>query len=297
MISLFSKEYRSEFRFTQKRPITAVPTFLPGLNHICGGDGGRRGLARGWFVVVAGNPGFGKSLLALLLARDSVAAGHKTAFMSLEMAHGQLASRLFALASGMPVSTVEKGSFSDEAFERIEEIIDARFPDGEIYTNRQILSTLGGLLVEMLEAIDAGVTVFVVDYLQLISVGDEESINRIVTETVTTLRQFAVRHNVLVIVLSQFNRSTSANYADTPHIQGCHGGMIIEACADVALLLDHSRYEKDESHTHLARTFLIVDKNRHGARASLPIIWDYKHLSCREGLDDEIREWPHGGKR
>ncbi len=294
MIRMFSPEYRSEFRFSQKRPIHALPTFLPGLNRICGGDGGRIGLARGWFVVIAGNPGFGKSLLSLLLARDAIAAGEKTAFMSLEMAHGQLASRIFALASGEPVASVEKGSFSDEAFDRIEMILDEKFAGGELYTNRRLLSSLAGLMTEMHEGLDEGVTVFVVDYLQLVSIGDEESINRIVTETVTTLRQFAVKHNVLVIVLSQFNRTTSSNYADTPHIQGCHGGMIIEACADVALLLDHSRYKKDPLDTHLARTFLIVDKNRHGARAALPIIWDYKHLSCREGMDDEFRDWPTG---
>ncbi len=296
MIRLLGSEYRSEFRFIQKCPIHALPTFLPSLNRVCGGDGGKVGLARGWFTVIAGNPGFGKSLLALLLARDAIAAGEKTAFISLEMAHSQLASRFFAILGGVPVASIEKGGFTDEAFNHVTDRIDTHFLT-DLYTNRKILHTLSGVVMEMMDGIDEGVTVFIVDYLQLVSVGDEESINRTVTEAVTTLRAFAVKHNVLVIVLSQFNRTTSSNYVDTPHIQGCHGGMIIEACADIALLLDHSRYKKDEDHTHLARTFLMVDKNRHGARAALPILWDYKHLSCREGMDDEFRDWPKADKR
>lgn len=292
MIDVFSPEYLSEFRFRQKSPINAVPTFLPTLNRACGGDGGRRGPARGWFVVVAGNPGFGKSLLALLLARDSIKGGERTAFVSLEMEHGQLASRFFALASGMPASVMEKDGFNDADYETFKEIIAEKFPDGGLLTNRRLLHSLPAILTEMHEMLDFGVTTFIVDYLQLISVGDEDQINRIVTEAVTTLRHFAVKNNALVIVLSQFNRSTSGNYAETPHIQGCHGGMIIEACADLGLLLDHSRYQKDENQTHIARTWLILDKNRHGPRAAIPICWDYKHLSCREGMPDEEREWP-----
>jgi replicative DNA helicase len=292
MIDIFSPEYLSEFRFRQTLPIKAVPTFLPTLNGICGDDGGRVGLAKGWFVVVAGNPGFGKSLLALLLARDSLRAGHKTAFVSLEMAHGQLAARFFSIASGIPVHALEKGGFNESAYERFKERIAELFPDGGLLTNRHLLFSLDDIMAEMAFMADKGVTVFFVDYLQLIAVGDEDQLSKQVTAAVTTLRRFAAERGVLVVALSQFNRSTSANYEQTPHIQGTHGGMIIEACADVGLLLDHSRYRKDEDAPHLARTFLVVDKNRHGARAVVPIEWDYKHLSCREGMPDEEREWP-----
>ena len=137
-----------------------------------------------------------------------------------------------------------------------------------------------------------GTKALIVDYLQLIGIGDEESINRQVTEAITGLRAFALEHQVLVVALSQFNRTTAANREHTPRIQGLHGGMISEACADHALLLDHSRYERDPIHNHIARTYAVLDKNKHGGRVEIPILWDYRTLTAREGLDDEKHEWP-----
>jgi replicative DNA helicase len=67
--------------------------------------------------------------------------------------------------------------------------------------------------------------------------------------------------------------------------------MILEASSDMVLLLDHSRYERDND-KHIARTWLIVDKNRHGPVGDLPVLWDYRTLRMREGLEDEIDEWP-----
>ena len=64
----------------------------------------------------------------------------------------------------------------------------------------------------------------------------------------------------------------------------------IEYVHDQVVLLDHSRYEKLEG--RLARTWLVLDKNRHGDRVEVPILWNFNHLTAREGLEDEKNQWP-----
>lgn len=289
-IDICSIDYLSEFERTQSGPIYAIPTLLPSWNKVCGDDGGRRGLARGWMTVVGGNPGRGKTLLALLLARDALKAGERVAFVSMEMHHIQLAARFYAMLTGMEVGKLERGHIDPEAMAGVVRTMRQFFPSGGLLTNRGLLFTTVEVMREMWRLHDAGVRVFLVDYLQLIGVGDDESINRQVTEVVTNLRAFAVESQSLVIVVSQFNRSTAGNYHDTPRAQGLHGGMMIEACADQVALLDHSRYEPEGQSSAL--TWLVLDKNRHGARLEIPIRWDYRTLTVTEGMPDEVDHWP-----
>ena len=70
---------------------------------------------------------------------------------------------------------------------------------------------------------------------------------------------------------------------------GLFGGMILEASCDLIALLDHSRYERDQN---TARTWLIIAKNRHGPTLEIPIEWDYRTLSVREGDPHEEHLWP-----
>lgn len=282
--------YLDAFEMTQSGPVYAIPTMFPSWNRVCGGDGAGRGLARGWLTVIGGNPGFGKTLLALLIARESLRARERTAFLSMEMHHGQLAARFYAMATGTDAHRLEKGRFDPEAMLQTRHVIRRLFPTGGLLVNTQPMFTIGDVKRSLENLADAGVKVFIVDYLQLIGIGDEESINKQVTEAITALRVFAVSRQVLVVALSQFNRGTAGNYNETPRIQGLHGGMIIEACADQAVLLDHSRYDKLEG--RLARTWMVLDKNRHGDRVEVPMLWNFNQLTAREGLDDERDQWP-----
>lgn len=289
-----SPAFLDEFEARQSGPIYAVPTPLVEWNRICGDDGGGRGPARGWFLVIAGNPSYGKTLLALLMAREAIRMGEKTAFVSLEMHHAQLAARFYAMSTGVEIKRLEKGRFDPNALDEVRRVLRQLFPNGGLRTNRGIVYSLRILLEQMRALAESGVKVFLVDYLQLIGLGDEDEVMRQVSKAVVCLRAFAVRFQVLVVVLSQFNRNTSSNYDQSPTVQGCHGGMIIESCADGVMLLDHSRYLEVNGKTQ-ARTWALYRKNKHGPRADIPIEWDFKTLTIREGMPDEVDEWTTNG--
>lgn len=293
-VDVTSPEYLDDFEIRQSGPIEAVPTPLETWNRISGDDGGGVGPAPGWLVVLGGNPSYGKTLLALLMAREAIKAGHGTAFVSLEMHHMQLAARFFAMATDTDIKKLEKGRFDPTSLDEVRRALRRMFPGGGLLTNKGLIFALPALLREMIQLIDErGVRVFLVDYLQLIGLGDEDELNKQVALAVGCLRALAVRREVLVVLLSQFNRSTSGNYHERPQVQGLHGGMMIEACADQALLLDHSRYEQDGERA--ARTYVLLRKNKHGARAEIGIRWDFRTLTIQEAKPDEIDEWPKGG--
>jgi replicative DNA helicase len=296
IVSILSRNFLDEFARQQSTPIDAIRTPLGSWNDVCKDDGGSVGIAKGWFVVIGGNPKFGKSILALNLAATAMTQGESVGFVTLEMSARQLAVRFYAMATGFDVTELEKSGFSDENFERVKAALD---PEGlmlqgaDFYVNTTPLTQLAEVLAAM-EAMrnqTPPVRFFVVDYLQLVGLGDEESINRQVSEVTTHLRHFALRQQVTVIALSQFNRATSRDYSQPPRAQGLHGGMIVEASADQVVLLDHSRYTKDVQRPHLACSFLIVDLNRHGPAGTIPIEWNYQTLRIREGDPHEESRW------
>lgn len=288
-VDILGSHFRHRFEQRQLAPIDAAPTPLAGWNDVCRDDGGGVGLAKGWFVVIGGNPKFGKSILALNMAAAAMKANEAVGFVSLEMSPEQLAARFYAMATKTPVRMLEKGGFTKDHFDEVWKRISPLSNDYRFEVTDTPLADLQGVMADMRDMQESGIRWFVVDYLQLIGTGDEESINRQVSETTSHLARFAKVNAATVVALSQFNRQTSRDYSTPPRAQGLHGGMIVEATADQVILLDHSRYEK---HEHTAKSWLIADLNRHGESGSIPIEWDYRTLGIRQAFPDEEREWP-----
>ena len=281
-------EHRIAFEERQLAPISATPTPLAGWNSCCGDDGGGIGIAAGWLVVVGGNPKHGKSILAIDIARVAMESGKTPGFVSLEMSAWSLSSRLYAIMTKTPVWKIEKRGFNEVEFGRIWRDMD---PTGNGYSfvvDDTPHTSLDQIMASMDAMLEGGCDFFVVDYLQLASMGGEDSITKAVGHCVNRLRLFAKEHDVAVVALSQFNRETSKNYLETPQPQGLHGGMLVEASADQIILIDHSRFSRDGSK---AVTWLELT-NRHGAHGSIPVEWDYTTLSMREGKEHEEVHWP-----
>jgi replicative DNA helicase len=237
-------------------------------------------------VTVGANPGYGKSALALNLASAALKHGEAVGYVSLEMSDKQLAARFYAIHTRTEIQKLEMGSFSLDSFRSAVGSLGQAQP---VYVPSHISSDWTEAVLFVQECYDLGCRWFVLDYLQLVQHGDDESISRAITEITTDLRTWAVNKQAVMVVLSQFNRQTSAEYRLRPRSQGLWGGMILEASSDVVILLDHSRYERDGN---VARTWLIIDKNRHGPVGEIPVLWDYRYLRMEQGLPHEEELWP-----
>lgn len=292
-VNVLESKYVRAWEERQRAPVEAVSTGLATLDGLCGDDGGRIGLARGWFVTLGGNPGHGKSLLALNMAASFITQNQSVAFLTLEMSPEQLSTRVYAIAMGDKVWTLERGdSFEPNDLANRVNAHAVKHGFAEMHVNDQPLGTIEEVMAYLNAAADAGIKIVIVDYLQLIGAGSEDSLYQQVAEIAMSMRKFAHQRQVLTIGLSQYNRRTSAERGAKPTAQSLHGGMSLEANSDMVLLLDHSRYERDTQHPHLARTWVIVGKNRHGPQVDIPVQWDYRTLRIREALPDEEGKWP-----
>lgn len=268
---------------SKSAPVTAVPTMLPTWNTACRDEGGGVGLARGWHVIVAGQPGAGKSTFALNLVDAAMRAGERACFLSLEMSQVQLLTRLLAVSSGMNVRRFEHGSSFDPAVARTaatELIATLERTGGALYVNRQPVASLDGVVRAMQRHHERHqCRVFVVDYVQLCWARSASNLFEQVQEISHTIRGLAAGQGLVSIALSQFNRETSSNRASSPTPQGLMGGSVLENDADQVVLLDHS------AHTRAGMTAtgkVLVAKNRHGPQLEIPVRWDYQALRVRE---------------
>lgn len=291
LTDLNSPEFQADFAFEQQLPTVAVPTPFSTLNGLLRDAGGGVGLAPTWMCIIGANPGHTKSVLALNFAARAIEDGSSVGFANLEMSTTQVASRFFAIRSGVPVTALERGSFSPRIFETVESSRDLP----PIYTPRTVSSRWEDVVDFVRECHDdKGVKYFVVDYVQLCAIAGGhggDSITEAVSNVTLDLREWALNNDAIVLLLSQFNRVTSSNYKEEPRSQGLWGSMVLEASADVILLVDHSKVIRDATSF---RSWLIVDKSRHGpSQVRIPFEVSMGTLQAREGMPDEIDEhWP-----
>jgi replicative DNA helicase len=272
-------------------PLDVVATPYPTWNRICRDEGGGKGLARGWHILIGGNTGLGKSLLAINLAVHAVKQGEKVAFISLEMSKAQCMTRYMAIFSGGAIRKLEWGSGYDKetaytATSLIEE--NHQRNGGLLLTNERVVSKLSDIVAAMRYLHEyEGCSYFITDYMQLAWAGNAQNIHERITEVSHAIRGQAVDLRAVSIGVSQFNRNVSGD-TKSPIIQGLMGGSALENDSNQVMLLDHSTYQETGESSAIIK--LLAAKNRHGGRGEVPLMWDYTTLRAREVDEREFEE-------
>ena len=264
-------------------PIDAVATPYPAWNGVCRDEGGGEGLARGWHVLLAGNTGMGKSLIAINIAVHAIKCGEKVGIISLEMSKAQLITRYLSVFSGEHIRKLEWGrSYDKEAAHTAKCMVEENCErnGGVLLTNERPMSNLSDILASMRYLCEySGCKYFITDYLQLAWAGDADSIHARIMEVSHSIRRTAVDLNVISIGVSQFNRQTSSS-KERPVVQGMMGGSALENDSDQVLLLDHTTYQETGDSKALIK--FLVAKNRHGSNGEIPLMWDYETLRATQ---------------
>lgn len=273
------------------KPITGtIATPLPTWSAACRGEGGGLGLAPGWHITIGGGSGQGKSLVALNVAARASLDGVLPAMLSYEMSRDQIVTRFLACVAGADVRRLEPGpGFDRQTWYEAAELWRSTRKAGFVLAERPP-RTIGGMVALLRSCIeDYGAKLLIVDYLQLVGVGEVDTIFDRTVRVSAAIQEIAFTHNVTTIALSQFNRMQSFNKRDTPANEGLAGGGAIENDSDQVCLLDHSAMERPDMYTGF--TNLLLSKNRHGPLAKIPISWDYRTLRMRErsSMDDAMR--------
>ena len=250
-------------RERQQKETPVVQTFLPRWNRACRGEGGGLGLAYGWYVLLAGLTGTGKTLLALNLVATALTSGVSILFVSLEMSWEQLVTRLRPIVSGVEVSHLEWGPyFRPEKAEAADRAILEQ--PGALYFNTEAIWRLKDIRHALEHHAERGVRLVILDYAQLVAPdGSDRKLFEAMSEISSQLRYEAKRLGVVCVVLSQLNRSATRERQSPPTIDGLFGSSRFGFDADQVLALDYSKRDRDPLR-RAERTRLLLLKNRHG---------------------------------
>lgn len=249
-------------------------------------------LKEGALVVLAAQPGMGKTTLALNIA-ENVSRTERVYFISLEMGYEELITKLISRIGSIPLPLLinpKKAAASNE--ELLKAMEEARKLKLHIEQNEKVYT---------LSAIIQGIRSFckkykdcklvVVDYILLIKAEDGYSKNRAqeVGNITTTFKRLARELNICILALSQLNRTVNENKSKMPELYHLKESSSIEQDANSVLFVHRqSVFERDDP----ALVFdadLIVAKCRMGTLGNSKLRFDGRHSSFTEQIFPTIK--------
>jgi replicative DNA helicase len=214
------------------------------------------GMAPGDLVLVGARPSVGKSAFALQVATNVARSGNQVLFVSPEMTKDQLSRRLLSVESGVSYKKIlhgnklsdrEKGALQ-EAHKRIV-TLPLVVDDGP----HQTLADLR-LKARRMQA-RAGLSMIVVDYLQLLCEGDDSK--EAVTIVSRGLKAMAKDLSIPVFAASQLSRALSYREDQRPTLTDLRSSGQLDQDADLVLMMYHTTKEKD-------KVEIFLEKHRNG---------------------------------
>jgi replicative DNA helicase len=239
------------------------------------------GLQKADLIILAARPSMGKTSLALDIARQTaVEHGNAVGIFSLEMSSQQLTDRLLASEAKVNSWRLRTGKLkSDDEYDRIRDAM-ARLSEAPIYIDDKAERTVLQMrsIARRLK-VEKGLSLIIVDYLQLITPGHSrasDSMVQQVTEISRSLKAMARELDVPVIALSQLSRAVEQRQ-DHPRLSDLRDSGSIEQDADVVMFIHRedkmkSRSEPSTERRNIADIF--VEKHRNGPVGKIELFFD-----------------------
>jgi replicative DNA helicase len=246
--------------------LAGVPTGFADLDELT------NGLHGGQLVIVAARPGLGKSTLALDFARSATIKHQMpTLFFSLEMGRSEIATRLLAAESSIPMHTLRKGNMDPRDWARLANT-RGEIADAPLYIDDSPNMTLVEIRAKCRRLSQrVGLRMVIIDYLQLMTSGKKvENRQQEVSEFSRALKLLAKELNVPVIALSQLNRNSEARADKKPALSDLRESGSLEQDADIVILL-HRETGLERDDPRMGEADLIVAKHRNGRQDTIGV--------------------------
>lgn len=235
-----------------------IPSGFKDLDNLIGG------FQKSDMIIVAARPSVGKSSFALsLLKHAAVLNKQRTLIFSLEMSSSQILDRLLGMQAEVSFWDTRTGKLNDEMFERL------AIGMGELAEAQILIDDTPGQHINEIRtkarrvALERGVDIIMVDYLQLIHGSSKEGRTQEVAEISQGLKNIARELNVPVIALSQLSRAVESRSSRRPQLSDLRDSGSIEQDADLVIFIDREEsYNPDTERKGIAD--LIVAKHRNG---------------------------------
>ena len=249
-----------EDRYNRRGTIVGVPSGYGDLDRMLGG------FHRSDFVILAARPSMGKTQFALNLTRNAAKFRCKVGFLSLEMSREQLAQRFMAMQSKIEQQRLRTGWIEEDEWPVLVEASDvlAEMPIFIDDTPGMSLMQLRSRAREWV--LERGVQMLVIDYLQLMTLGDNRKYENRVQEVSSIsrgLKALARELNIPVIALSQLSRELEKRQDKRPQMSDLRESGALEQDADVVMFIYRDEvYNPETERKNIAD--IIVSKQRNG---------------------------------
>jgi len=246
------------------------------------------GFQKGDLIVLAARPGMGKSSFALDIARN-VATKQKepVAVFSLEMSKDQVVDRFIASQANIDLWRMRTGKMRDEDFEKIQ-IAYGELYEAPIYIDDSLTTNVLDIRSKSRKLrAESGLSMIVVDYLQLLEGKNKESRVQEVSEISRHLKSLARELNIPILACAQLSRAVEQRPDKRPILSDLRESGSIEQDADVVLFIFRESYYKPENQENKEKTpniniaEIIIAKHRNGPTGVVKLFWDREKVSFR----------------
>ncbi|MBE6157675.1 MAG: replicative DNA helicase [Firmicutes bacterium] len=253
------------------------------------------GLHPNEFIIIAARPAMGKTAFALNLATHVAMSQDKSvALFNLEMSAEQLAQRIISSLGQLEGYKLRTGNLLNNDWKRINEAIS------QLSNTNMVIDDTPGITIgeirakcRRLASSEKGLSMIIIDYLQLISGGKNYGANRQqeVSDISRSLKTLAMELGVPVIALSQLSRSVEGREDKRPLMSDLRESGSIEQDADIVMFLYRDDYYNKEARTEDNNSIseLIIGKHRSGPTATIELLFK-KNTSTFLNLRKEERK-------
>lgn len=269
--------------------VKGVPTGFQGL------DSKLSGLQPSDLVILAARPSMGKTALALNIAVNAAIRHRKTVgIFSLEMSKEQLVDRLFASMLGVDSWKLQRGKLDDSDFQNMGPIMDD-LAKANIFIDDSSASSLTEFRTKARRLqMEHGLDMLIIDYLQLMSTGNNSYAgNRVqeISEISRSIKQIARELRVPVLALSQLSRAVESRPDKQPQLSDLRESGSIEQDADVVMMLYRDEYyNEDTDRAGICDVF--IKKHRNGPVGRVELMFKKEQMRF---YDIDTRHSSSGG--
>jgi replicative DNA helicase len=240
--------------------------------------------------VVAGNPGMGKTAIAIQSAMRVAEDGLGVMIFSLEMSRASMVARMACYRGRVNGALLRAGYLNAENRERLRKAI-TDISDWPLWISEYGISTVSGIRAALRAKRAMGHDVFmlVVDYLQLLNVvGKSENRNAAVSEITRGLKLLAMEEKVNIQLLSQLNRDNKKERR-APELQDLRESGSIEQDADSVTFVWRPELMWRDREDYKGLAELIIAKQRNGPTGKIDLTW-LGHITAFENRAEDLSE-------
>ncbi|MCB0512772.1 MAG: AAA family ATPase [Bacteroidetes bacterium] len=252
-----------EYKDKPQGSLIGIPTGYEKLDNIIDG------LRPEHLWIIGAYTNMGKTFATLNIVANLIKQKKRVVIYSLEMSKNDVVARLLGILTNQNGLSIMKGSNKQTTDEAVQELIESNL---SIITNKTELSQITISMME--ENLKNPVDLFVVDFIQLVTMEGAKSEYETTTETALQFQKFAKKLKKPIMVVSQISNDGAKNQNDM--VMSFKGSGAIAAAADLAIEIRHAEenateYKRKIQAGEPVNMKWLIMKNRHGKVGYIPL--------------------------